>query len=59
MTIEVEKYVKSYTENQKKNWKNSKKIELYKDISQLREFVENAKTRENAGKKIIFWNGFW
>lgn len=54
MTVEVEKYVKSYTENQKKNWKNSKKIELYKDISQLREFVENAKTRENAGKKLYF-----
>lgn len=54
MTIEIEKYVKQYTGLQKENWKRSKKIELYKDISQFNEFVEKAKNRENAGKKLYF-----
>ena len=54
MTIEVEKYLQSYTEKQKENWKNSKKIEVYHEQKQLKEFIEKAKTRENAGKKLYF-----
>lgn len=54
MRIEVEKYLQSYTEKQKDNWKNSKKIEIYQEQKQLREFVEKAKNRENAGKKLYF-----
>ena len=54
MTIEVEKYLQSYTEKQKENWKNSKKIEVYQEQKQLREFVEKAMARENAGKKLYF-----
>lgn len=54
MAIEIEKYLQPYTDKQKDNWKNSKKIEVYQEQKQLREFVEKAITRENAGKKLYF-----
>lgn len=54
ITLTVERYLQSYTELQIENWKSSKKIEIYNNQEQLREFVEKAKKRENAGKKLYF-----
>ena len=50
--LNVEKYLDSYSEQQKKNWENSKKIVVYESEDQLRAFVEDAKERKNAGKKL-------
>lgn len=53
-SLGVEQYLDSYSEHQKENWKNSKKIVLFENETQLRDFVEKAKNRENAGKKLYF-----
>ena len=50
----VSQYVDSYSDHQKNNWKNSKKIVLYESETQLKQFVEDAKERKNAGKKLYF-----
>ena len=52
--MDIEKYLDSYTEQQKMNWKNSKKIVVYENKTQLYRFIENAKERKNAGKKLYF-----
>ena len=52
--LKIEKYIDSYTEQQKINWKNSKKIVIYENKDQLRKFIEDAKERKNAGKKLYF-----
>lgn len=52
--LDIDKYLDSYTEQQKKNWKNSKKIVVYENESQLRSFIKDAIRRKNAGKKIYF-----
>ena len=52
--LKIEKYLDSYTEQQKINWKNSKKIVIYENKDQLRKFIEDAKERKNAGKKLYF-----
>ena len=52
--LDVEKYLKPYTEQQKMNWKNSKKIVVYENKAQLCSFIEAAKERKNAGKKLYF-----
>lgn len=49
--LDIDKYLDSYTEQQKKNWKNSKKIVVYENESQLRSFIKDAIRRKNAGKK--------
>ena len=54
VTFTVERFLRAYTNLQKENWKHSKKIEIYQDQKQLKEFVKKAKTRENAGKKLYF-----
>ena len=43
-----------YSEKQKKNWKDSKRIVLYESDDQLRSFVEESKAGKNAGKKMYF-----
>lgn len=53
-TLEFEKYLDAYTEQQKLNWRNSKKIVVYENEIQLRKFIEDAKKRKNAGKKLYF-----
>lgn len=52
--MDIEKYLDSYTEQQKMNWKNSKKIVVYENKTQLYRFIENAKERKIAGKNYIF-----
>ena len=52
--LKFEKYLDSYTEQQKKNWENSKKIVVYESKEQLYKFIEDAKERKNAGKKLYF-----
>lgn len=52
--LKFEKYLDSYTEQQKKNWENSKKIVVYESREQLCKFIEDAKERKNAGKKLYF-----
>lgn len=53
-SMNVERYLEAYSETQKENWKNSKKIVLYESESQLKQFVEDAKERKNPGKKLYF-----
>ncbi len=43
-----------YTEKQIKNWENSKRIVLYENDDQLRDFVEKALSREIQNKKMYF-----
>ena len=50
--LDIAKYLKPYTEKQKQNWKRSKKIEVFQSESQLSEFIQKAKKRENVGKKL-------
>ena len=38
--LDIEKYLDSYTEQQKMNWKNSKKIVVYENKTQLYRFIE-------------------
>ena len=44
--LKFEKYLDSYTEQQKKNWENSKKIVVYESREQLCKFIEDAKERK-------------
>lgn len=54
MSLKIEKYLDTYSEQQIKNWKNSKKIVIYENAAQLCRFIEDAKERKNAGKKLYF-----
>lgn len=54
LDMSVEKYLKPYTKRQIENWSNSNKIEIYKDETQLLEFVKNAQTDKTSNKKMYF-----
>jgi hypothetical protein len=52
---QVEKYsLIPYTEHQKENWKNSKRIVIYKNSSQLEEFIIKSLKGEIENKKMYF-----
>lgn len=45
---------KEYSEHQKENWKNSKKIVLYENENQYRSFIETSILDKQFNKKIYF-----
>ena len=44
----------TYTDRQKENWKNSKRIVLYENEAQFRDFISKARNDKDFGKKIYF-----
>lgn len=53
-SLNVEQYLEHYSEHQRTNWQNSKKIVLYENEAQVLDFIERAKNRENPGQKLYF-----
>lgn len=43
-----------YTEHQRKNWAQSKRIVIYESESQLLDFIRNARKSKNSKKKMYF-----
>jgi len=43
-----------YSEHQRENWLNSKRIIIYENETQLHEFIKNAKSQSNSNKKMYF-----
>lgn len=43
-----------YTQQEKKNWENSKNIVLYENTQQLKQFVQNALNGKELNKKMYF-----
>ena len=46
--------LKEYSEKQKQNWKDSKRIVLYENDAQLKEFVEESLNNKQYDKKMYF-----
>ena len=46
--------LREYSESQKKNWENSKRIIVYQNESQLAEFIQDALAGKNLDKKMYF-----
>ena len=46
--------LKRYTDHQKENWKNSKRILVYESEEQFRDFIKTACTNPTFNKKIYF-----
>jgi hypothetical protein len=44
----------SYSDREKANWSGSKRIVLYDSPAQLKQFVENARAKNNLDKKMYF-----
>jgi hypothetical protein len=43
-----------YSEHQRQNWAQSKRIKIYENKAQLRDFIRNAKNNSNSNNKMYF-----
>lgn len=48
------KNIVPYTEKEKNDWKNSKRINIYEDNEQFDSFIDDALSKKNLGQKIYF-----
>ena len=46
--------LRSYSEQQLRNWENSKRIVVYSSEAQLREFIKDARAGRIGGRKMYF-----